>query len=86
MGQNLTIKKPGEALQHDELISVVFSPGGEILDATIEDFFTLESKDNGSLLLTLKGMDENNPYKIVIESATKILVRPFGKSLPLEES
>jgi hypothetical protein len=77
--------KPGKSLQHDDLISVLFSQRGEILDASIDEFFTLERKDNGHLLLTLTGVDENNPYRIIIESASKILVRPFGKPIPMGE-
>jgi hypothetical protein len=80
----MTIKKPGPSLQYDDLISLVFSPRGEILDATIEDFFTLEVRDNGHILLTLKGLDEEKPYRIIIESASKITVRPYGKTIPTE--
>lgn len=77
----MSVNKPGKSIQHDDLISVVFNQRGEILDAAIDEFFTLERKDNGHIVLTLTGVDEDKPYKILIESATKITVRPFGVRL-----
>jgi len=74
----MTFKKPGDFLQYDDLISVMFSQSGEILEASIDEFFTLESKANGCVVLTLKGIDDAKPYKILIESDTKVTVRPFG--------
>jgi len=54
---------------------------GEIVDAEIEEFFKLERKDNNHVTLTLIGKDEDKPYKIMLESESKISIRPFGVKL-----
>ena len=71
----------GSAEQPDELISIVKDNRGEILDAEIDEFFKMERRDNGHVLLTLIGKDEDKPYKIILESESRITIRPFGIKL-----
>jgi len=71
----------GSTEQPDELISIVKDSQGEILDAEIEEFFTLERKSSNRVVLTLIGKDEDKPYKIMLESEAKISIRPFGVKL-----
>lgn len=71
----------GSAEQPDEMISIVKDNHGEIIDAEIDEFFKMERRDNGRVVLTLIGKDEKNPYKIVIESESKLTIRPFGIKL-----
>jgi hypothetical protein len=67
--------------QPDELISIVKDSHGEILDAEIDEFFKMERKASNRVVLTLIGKDETKPYKIVMESDSKISIRPFGVKL-----
>jgi len=71
----------GSAEQPDELIFIVKDHHGEIVDAEIEEFFKLERRDNNHVVLTLIGKDEDKPYRIMLESESKINIRPFGIKL-----
>lgn len=71
----------GSSEQPDEMISIVKDHNGEIVDAEIDEFFKMERRDNGHVVLTLIGKDENKPYKIMLESESKIAIRQFGVKL-----
>ena len=71
----------GSAEQPDELISIVKDHHGQIVDAEIEEFFKLERRDNNHVVLTLIGKDEDKPYRSMLESESKINIRPFGIKL-----
>jgi len=62
----------------DEMIHIVRSSGGEIMDAGIEDFVELERMTPKYLKLTLTGRDETRPVVLVIQSEARITVREFG--------
>lgn len=68
----------GRPTRPDELIHLNYEANGEISDAIIEDFCTIERMANGSIKITLVGVDEAKPVMLIIESKSKITMRPFG--------
>lgn len=62
----------------DEMIYLVRSDAGEIVDVGMEEFVSLERMTNKYLKLTLTGKDEDKPLVLVLESESKITVREFG--------
>lgn len=68
----------GTVEQPDEMIYVVRSGTGEIMDVGIEEFVELERMTGRYLKLTLIGKDPDKPLVLVIEAESRITVRPLG--------
>lgn len=74
-----TDQTAGTVEQPDELIYIVRNESGEIMDVGIEEFVEFERMGTKYWKLRLTGKDEDNPIVLVVESESKIVVRPIGQ-------